>query len=151
MLKLQIIGNLGADAVVKHDPNAQKDVLRFNVAHSERYQDKATGQQQERTTWVTCFMRVAPGGKLAQYLVKGKKVYAEGTPRSGHYTNEQTGELVDTLALNVMPDGLELLSSGGDGQQQGYQQAPAQQQRPAPQAQAPAQGSGDPFGDDVPF
>ena len=37
MIKLQIIGNLGADCIQKEING--KTVINFNVAHSEKYKD----------------------------------------------------------------------------------------------------------------
>ena len=51
MIKLQVIGNLGKDAVVNNVNG--KSVINFNVAHTERYKD-AQGVQKDRTTWVDC-------------------------------------------------------------------------------------------------
>lgn len=76
MIKLQIIGNLGKDCVV-NTVNG-KNVINFTVAHTEKFKD-SQGNQQERTTWVDCAYwtdRTA----ISQYLVKGKTVFAEGTP-----------------------------------------------------------------------
>ena len=76
MIKMQIIGNLGKDCLV-NTVNG-KNVINFNVAHTEKYKD-SQGNQQEKTTWVECAYwtdRTA----IAQYLTKGKQVYAEGTP-----------------------------------------------------------------------
>jgi single-strand DNA-binding protein len=49
MIKLQVIGNLGKDAVV-NDVNGRK-VINFSVAVTERYKD-AQGAQKDRTVWV---------------------------------------------------------------------------------------------------
>jgi single-strand DNA-binding protein len=76
MIKMQIIGNLGKDCLV-NTVNG-KNVINFNIAHTEKYKD-SQGNQQEKTTWVECAYwtdRTA----IAQYLTKGKQVYAEGTP-----------------------------------------------------------------------
>ena len=82
MIKLQVIGNLGADCIQKEING--KTVINFNVAHSERFKD-AQGNLKERTIWVNCAYwtdRTA----IAQYLTKGKTVYAEGTPEADAYT-----------------------------------------------------------------
>ncbi|MFT3675663.1 MAG: single-stranded DNA-binding protein [Chitinophagaceae bacterium] len=76
MIKMQIIGNLGKDCVV-NTVNG-KNVINFTVAHTEKFKD-AQGNQQEKTTWVDCSYwtdRTA----VAQYLTKGKQVYADGQP-----------------------------------------------------------------------
>lgn len=82
MIKLQVIGNLGKDAMVNNVNG--KTVINFNVAHTERYKD-AQGNQKDRTTWVDCSYwtdRTA----VAPYLKKGTQVYVEGTPDVRSYT-----------------------------------------------------------------
>jgi single-strand DNA-binding protein len=96
MIKLQVIGNLGKDCVVKEVNGRQ--VINFSVAHSERYKDSA-GNQKERTIWVECAYwtdRTA----VAQYLTKGRTVYAEGTPEADAYTNKE-GQPAATLRMRV--------------------------------------------------
>ncbi|MGN6530857.1 MAG: single-stranded DNA-binding protein [Ginsengibacter sp.] len=85
MIKLQVIGHLGKDCIVK-DVNG-KTVINFSVAHSEKFKD-ASGAQRERTTWVECAFwtdRTA----IAPYLVKGQLVYAEGAPDVDGYLNKE--------------------------------------------------------------
>ncbi|MBL0147149.1 MAG: single-stranded DNA-binding protein [Chitinophagaceae bacterium] len=96
MIKLQIIGNLGKDCIVK-EVNG-KNVINFSVAHTERFKDSA-GNQKERTTWVECAYwtdRTAVG----QYLKKGQMVYAEGAPEADAYTNKE-GQAAATLRMRV--------------------------------------------------
>ena len=76
MIKMQIIGNLGKDCVV-NTVNG-KNVINFTVAHTEKFKD-SQGNQQEKTTWVDCAYWTDKTA-VAQYLTKGKQVYAEGTP-----------------------------------------------------------------------
>jgi single-strand DNA-binding protein len=85
MIKLQIVGNLGADCMLK-EVNG-KNVINFNVAHTERFKD-SQGVLKERTTWVNCAYwtdRTA----VAQYLKKGKQVYVEGWPEAEAFTNKE--------------------------------------------------------------
>ncbi|MEP7238061.1 MAG: single-stranded DNA-binding protein [Ferruginibacter sp.] len=96
MIKLQIIGNLGKDCIVKEING--KHVINFSVAHTERFKD-AQGNQKERTTWVECAYwtdRTA----IAPYLVKGTSVYAEGSPEADPYTNKE-GQAAATLRMRV--------------------------------------------------
>ena len=109
MIKLQIIGNLGKDCIVK-EVNG-RTVINFSVAHTERYKD-SMGNQKERTTWVECAYwtdRTA----VAQYLTKGKTVYAEGSPEADAYTNKE-GQASATLRMRVQ--NVQLL--GGNGNEQ---------------------------------
>ena len=107
MIKLQIIGNLGKDCIVK-EVNG-KNVINFSVAHSERYKD-AQGNQKERTTWVECAYWT-DRTTVAQYLTKGRTVYAEGTPEADAYSNKE-GQPAATLRMRVQ--NVQLLSSNNE-------------------------------------
>jgi single-strand DNA-binding protein len=108
MIKLQVIGNLGKDAVVNNVNG--KTVINFNVAHTERYKD-AQGNQKDRTTWVDCSYwtdRTA----VAPYLKKGTQVYVEGTPDVRSYTTADgrngaslTLRIVSVQLLGAKPSG----------------------------------------------
>jgi len=107
MIKLQIVGNLGKDAILK-EVNG-KSVINFSVAHTERFKD-STGNLKERTTWVECAYwtdRTA----VAQYLKKGKMVYAEGSPEADAYMNKEN-QAAATLRMRVQ--NLQLLG-GNEG------------------------------------
>jgi single-strand DNA-binding protein len=107
MIKMQIIGNLGKDCVV-NTVNG-KNVINFTVAHTEKYKD-SQGNNQEKTTWVDCAYwtdRTA----IAQYLTKGKQVYAEGNPEVKTFTR-QDGTPGASLSLRVRD--VQLLGGRGD-------------------------------------
>jgi single-strand DNA-binding protein len=111
MIKLQVIGNLGKDCIVK-EVNG-KNVINFSVAHTERFKD-SQGNQKERTTWVECAYwtdRTA----VSQYLTKGRTVYAEGAPEADAYTNKE-GQAAATLRMRVQT--VQLLG-GGNTENQG--------------------------------
>jgi single-strand DNA-binding protein len=113
MIKLQVIGNLGADCIQK-EVNG-KTVINFNVAHSEKFKD-AQGNVKERTTWVNCAYWTDKTA-IAQYLLKGKTVYAEGSPEADGYTNKD-GQVAATLRMRVQ--NIQLLGGGdSQGSQQG--------------------------------
>ncbi len=110
MIKLQVIGNLGKDCIVKEING--KNVINFSVAHSERYKD-AQGNQKERTTWVECAYWTDKTA-VAQYLTKGRTVFAEGSPEADAYTNKE-GQAAATLRMRVQT--VQLL--GGNSESQG--------------------------------
>jgi single-strand DNA-binding protein len=109
MIKLQIIGNLGKDCIVKEING--KNVINFSVAHTERFKD-AQGNQKERTTWVECAYWTDRTG-IAPYLVKGTMVYAEGAPEADPYTNKE-GQAAATLRMRVQS--VQLLGGNKEGQ-----------------------------------
>ena len=85
MIKLQVIGNLGRDCQVK-EVNG-KNVINFNVAHTERYKDNQ-GNQKERTTWAECAYWTDKTA-ISPYLTKGQLVYVEGAPEAEAYMNKE--------------------------------------------------------------
>lgn len=123
MIKLQIIGNLGKDCIVK-EVNGN-NVINFSVAHSEKYKD-AQGVEKDRTTWVECAYWIEKTN-VSQYLTKGRTVYAEGYPQVDAYTKD--GQTKGTLRMKVI--NIQLLSSNNSNNENGSQQQsekPEQQQ-----------------------
>lgn len=147
MIKLQVIGNLGKDAIVNNVNG--KNVINFTVAHTERYRD-AQGNQKDKTTWVDCAYwtdRTA----VAPYLKKGTQVYVEGQPDVRTY-NTQDGRQGATLTVRVLS--VQLLGSRGNeggapaGGGSYPSSAPAYSQPAAP---APSAGELTEPLDDLPF
>jgi single-strand DNA-binding protein len=85
-------------------------VINFTVAHTEKYKD-SQGNMQEKTTWVDCAYwtdRTA----VAQYLTKGKQIYAEGQPEVRTFTR-QDGTSGASLSLRVRE--VQLLGGRAEG------------------------------------
>ncbi len=109
MIKLQIIGNLGKDCIVK-EVNG-KNVINFSVAHTEKFKD-STGASRERTTWVECAYwtdRTA----ISPYLKKGQLVFAEGSADAEGYMNKDN-QAAATLRMRVRE--VQLLGGRTDNQ-----------------------------------
>ena len=79
--KVILVGRLGKDPEVRYIPNGGA-VANLQVATSETWRDKQTGEMKEQTEW----HRVVLFGKLAEvageYLRKGAQVYIEGQLRT---------------------------------------------------------------------
>lgn len=105
MLKAEIIGNLGADAV-KNQGN-DGTYVSFRVAHSTTFTNKSTGEVTKNTTWVSCTLN-GDGGNLLPYLKSGEKVYCRGNLTSrifiGHDGQKHAG-------LNLSVQEIELVGS----------------------------------------
>jgi single-strand DNA-binding protein len=108
MLKLELIGNLGQDAVVNNVNG--KTVVNFSVAITEKWKGVG-GEPMEKTYWVSCAYW-AEKTKVAEYLKKGTSVFLEGTPEASLYTNKQ-GQTIPQLKVRVSY--LKLLSKGNSG------------------------------------
>jgi single-strand DNA-binding protein len=132
MIKLQVIGNLGKDAIVNNVNG--KSVINFNIAHTERFKD-AQGNQKDRTTWVDCAYwtdRVA----VAPYLKKGTQVFVEGQPDVRTYTT-QDGRQGASLTLRVVS--VQLLGSRpGESGSSSNESGANSYQQPAPSYSQPA-------------
>jgi single-strand DNA-binding protein len=142
--KVILIGNLGADPEIRHLQDGVS-VANFNLATSEFFKDKNTGERREQTEW----HRVVAWRRLAEltekYLKKGSKVYIEGKLRTRKW--EKDG--VDRYTTEIMADEMTLLDKpSGQAQEQGQAQGQA---RPASAAPAKTSAPAGEELDDLPF
>ena len=109
--KVILIGNLGADPEVRYTPDGAP-VANFNLATSESWNDRTSGEKQERTEW----HRLVLWRKLAeiagQYLKKGSKIYVEGKLQTRSW-EDQSGQKRYTTEIVV--NELQMLDSRGEG------------------------------------
>ena len=143
--KVILIGRLGRDPEVRYMPNGEA-VCNFSIASSETWNDRQTGQRQERTEWhnITLYRRLAE--VAGQYLKKGSQVYIEGRIQSRKYTGKDG---IERTAYEIIGSEMKMLGGGNDsGQQNAQHTPPAPPSRQAPAA--PAQPVDD-IDDDVPF
>ncbi len=125
--KVIIVGNLGRDPEVRSFQNGGK-VVNLNIATSETWRDKASGERKERTEWHRVSILNEPLAKIAeQYLKKGSKVYIEGQLETRKW-QDQSGAEKYTTEVVLRPyrgeltllDGREGGSTGG-GSGGGYE------------------------------
>jgi single-strand DNA-binding protein len=149
--KVIIVGNLGNDPETRSFRDGGQ-LTNITVATSESWKDRQTGQQQERTEW----HRVTFNGRLAeiaaQYLLKGSKVYIEGSLRTRKWQDKTTG--ADRYVTDIVAREMQMLDSRpqGDphyGANQGSQNFAPAPNAPLPPSQ-PQAGVHDDF-DDIPF
>ena len=90
--KVTLVGNLGRDPEVRAMQNGDK-IIQLSVATSDRWKDKSTGEQRERTEWHRVVIFNDALGKIAeQYLKKGSTVYLEGQLQTRKWTDQQSGQ-----------------------------------------------------------
>jgi len=79
--KVILIGNLGSDPELRYTPSGSA-VANVNLATTETWRDKVSGELQDRTEWhrIVFFNRLAE--IVGEYLRKGSKVYVEGSLRT---------------------------------------------------------------------
>lgn len=110
--KVILIGHLGKDPEIRHLPSGGA-VANFNLATSESWKDKQTGEQHDRTEWhrIVLYNRLAE--IAGEYLRKGSKVYMEGSLKTRkwqdkngqeRYTTEIQGntlQMIDSLSKSI--------------------------------------------------
>lgn len=89
--KAILIGNLGADPDYGVSQNNRPKCV-INIATTEKWKDKQTGQMNEETDWhrVVFFNRHAE--ICRDYLRKGSKVYVEGKNKTRSWVDNATGQ-----------------------------------------------------------
>lgn len=157
--KVILVGNLGGDPEVRATATGAR-IANVNIATSDSWTDKQTGQKQERTEWhrVVFFNRLAE--IVEQYLTKGSQVYIEGRLQTRKW-QDQNGQ--DRYTTEIVANDMQMLggrAAGGVGAAGGSYQStapmdpPAKSTPPAPAAEKSPAAAGGPdisFDDDIPF
>ncbi|HGT6933817.1 TPA: single-stranded DNA-binding protein [Escherichia coli] len=156
--KVILVGRLGKDPEVRYIPNGGA-VANLQVATSESWRDKQTGEMREQTEW----HRVVLFGKLAEvageYLRKGAQVYIEGQLRTRSWEDNGITRYVTEILVKTTGT-MQML-----GRAAGTQTQPESQPEPKkggaktkgrgrkaaqPEPQQPSEPAYD-FDDDIPF
>lgn len=111
-----VVGNLGQDPEFKYLPSGTA-VTNFSIAVNERWTDRQSNEQREKTTWY----RVAVYGRQAEtcneYLSKGRLVMVIGTVEARAYTGND-GQARASLDLRARD--VRFLSAGDGGGGRNY-------------------------------
>lgn len=113
MIKLELIGNLGADAQLQVY-NGQKFVS-FRVANTDSWTDKSTGEVIKTTQWVSCSLN-GDGGGLLPYLKKGTKIFVRGNGQFTTFSSPKTHQI--EVGINLYVREIELCGNKQDNEQQ---------------------------------
>lgn len=147
--KAILIGHLGQEPELRYMQNGTP-VCNLSLATSERWKDKNTGEDRERTEWHRVVLYRGLADIAGQYLAKGAPVYIEGRIRTRKWQDQQ-GQ--DRYTTEIIGDELQMLGSRNSSGGTTPSRAPSASRDPASKAsqefQAPNGGGG--FDDDVPF
>jgi single-strand DNA-binding protein len=121
--KVILVGNLGRDPEVRTTQNGGK-IVNLNIATSENWKDKNSGERQEKTEWHRVVIFNERLGEVAErYLKKGSKVYVEGQLQTRKWTDKENQERYTTeVVIGRFKGELTLLdgrSGGGAGADMG--------------------------------
>lgn len=114
--KVILVGNLGADPRVSNTQSGTK-IVNFNLATSDRWRDKASGETKERTEWHRVVIFNPQLAETAErYLHKGSKVYLEGQLQTRRYQDNSGQEKFTTeVVLQNYAGTLVMLDAKSDG------------------------------------
>ena len=130
--KVILVGHLGREPEVR-SMSSGDPVVNLSLATSERWKDKSSGEQREKTEWHRVVVFDERLCDVAQkYLRKGSKIYIEGQLQTRKWTDQQGVEKYSTeVVLKRFNGVLTMLDSRSD-----------QSEQPAPQVS---------LADDIPF
>ena len=154
--KVILIGRLGNEPELRYTQSGAA-IANLSIATSESWQDKQSGDRQERTEWhrVVFFSRLAE--IVGEYLHKGAQVYVEGRLQTRKW-QDRDGH--DRYTTEVVANEMRMLGAKGDRLASVPDSPPApdpsKQGMPVPEAPKVSPGSGvskpaDDFDDDIPF
>ncbi len=159
--KVILVGNLGKDPETRYSPDGGA-ICNLNIATTESWKDKATGEKKEATEWhrVVFYSRLAE--IAGEYLKKGRSVYIEGRLKTRKWTDK---EGVEKYTTEIIGSELQMLGSreGGSGgagmgedggssrsESGGYNREGSSSAAKPAAAKKPAQSFSD-MDDDIPF
>ncbi|QDH13586.1 single-stranded DNA-binding protein [Formicincola oecophyllae] len=159
--KVILVGNLGADPEIRNTQSGSK-IANLRLATSQSWNDRNTGERQERTEWHRVVLFNERLADVAErFLRKGRKVYVEGELRTRKWTDQSGQDKYTTeVVIDRFRGDLQILDNNRDGDSQsgggygagqasqggGYQKPRAQgssfggQSQSRPQAQGGNQG-----------
>ena len=129
--KVILVGNLGRDPEVRTTSSGSK-VVQLSIATSERWRDRASGEQREKTEWHRVVIFNERLTDVAErYLQRGRQVYIEGQLQTRKWQDQSGADRYSTKIIVNQIGGKLIGLSGGqeargvsDFDQTGYRQPP---------------------------
>ncbi len=114
--KVILVGNLGRDPEIRSTQDGTR-VASLNLATSESWRDRASGERKERTEWHRVAIFNDRLVELAEkYLRKGSKIYVEGQLQTRKWQDQQGQDRYTTeVVLGRFRGELTMLDGAGGG------------------------------------
>jgi single-strand DNA-binding protein len=118
--KVILVGNLGRDPEIRSTNDGTR-IANLNLATSENWRDRVSGERKERTEWHRVVIFNERLVEIAEkYLRKGSKIYVEGALQTRKWTDQQGQEKYSTeVVLQRFRGELTMLDGAGGGRGQG--------------------------------
>lgn len=112
--KVILVGNLGTDPDVRTMQSGDK-VANLNMATSESWKDKTTGERKTKTEWHKVVIFNQGIAKVAEmYLKKGSKVYIEGQLETRSWDKDGVKQYTTEVVLRPFRGELTMLDGKSD-------------------------------------
>ena len=113
--KVILVGNLGKDPEIRRTQDG-RPIVNFNVATSETWRDKTTGERREKTEWHRVVIFNENLCRIAeQYLKKGARVYLEGQLQTRKWQDASGQEKYTTEVVLQFNGQMLMLDRAGSG------------------------------------
>src|SRR5499427_2447318 len=110
--KVILVGRLGKDPELKYTASGTP-FCRFSIATSDVWNDKASGERQEKTEWHNIVVWDRLAEICNQYLTKGRLVYIEGSLQTREWDDK---EGVKRKTTEVRARDMVMLGGGSGGE-----------------------------------
>lgn len=144
--KVILVGNVGNDPEIRTFQNGDR-VANLSIATSERWKDKDTGEQKEKTEWHRVSVTNQGLVKVVEsYVKKGSKLYIEGQLETRKWQDQSGQDKYSTeVVLRPYKGELTMLDSrSSDGTEQPTSNGQAA-------GSSPAASASPEFEDEIPF
>lgn len=154
--KVILVGNLGRDPEIRSFGNGGR-VANFSVATSERWRDRQTNEQRDRTEWHRVVIFNERLVEIVEkYVRKGQMVYLEGELQTRKWSDQSGQERYTTeVVLQGFRGQLTMLGRRGEGGGFAGESSAGDYDRGAPGGgggdMGEASGPGADLDDDIPF
>jgi single-strand DNA-binding protein len=154
--KVILVGNLGRDPEIRALQDG-REIAHLNLATSETWKDRHTGERRERTEWHRIVIFNEGLVNICKnYLKKGAKVFIEGSLQTRKWTDQSGAERYSTeVVLQGFNAALTMLDTRRDSEGGGYQGSSsggyASTGAPAGGGAAPRPAAEKELDDEIPF
>lgn len=113
------IGNLGADPDMRNTQDG-KAIANMTIAVSEKWKDKNSGEQKEKTEWIRCVAYEPLSKVFEKYVKKGSKVFVSGKMQNRKWTDRDG---VEKYTTEIIVNELVMLGEKQQNQQSQHEKS----------------------------
>jgi len=155
--KVMLLGNLGQDPLVRTSQEGNK-IVQLSIATSDRWKDRNTGEQREKTEWHRVVIFNENLSNIAeQYLKKGNTVFVEGQLQTRKWQDQNGQDKYTTeVVLGRFRGELAMIGSRNENismsdEQQSIAQDKTIEEQPGKIDENPPMGGVGDLDDEIPF